>query len=157
MSRFVTWFLRGLVYLVPIALTLFVFWKCFRAIDGMAAVNPGSILVLTGGEPLLRRDLPCIARHASDRGMMVVVGTNGTLLTDDRIRELQASGVMGASISVDSLDPKKHDAFRRLPGGARGGAARHRGLLPKRAFLPDPHHRRPDEFRGDPGPHRFCL
>jgi uncharacterized membrane protein len=52
-SRLVTWFLRGLVYLVPIVLTVWVFWKSFRAIDGLLgellgqALFPGAgVLVL---------------------------------------------------------------------------------------------------------------
>ncbi len=94
--------------------------ECFRAVDGMARVNPASILVLTGGEPLLRRDLPEIARYATQQGMMVVVGTNGTLLTDAKIRMLQEAGVMGVSISVDSLDAGRHDTFRLLPGALEG-------------------------------------
>jgi radical SAM protein with 4Fe4S-binding SPASM domain len=89
-------------------------------VDGLCRVNPATILVLTGGEPLLRKDLPDIARYASGKGMMVVVGTNGTLLNDARIAELKKAGVMGFSISVDSLDPKHHDSFRCLPGALDG-------------------------------------
>ncbi len=39
--------------------------ECFRVIDGMVQVNPASILVLTGGEPLLRKDLSQIAQYAA--------------------------------------------------------------------------------------------
>ncbi|MHB8482061.1 MAG: radical SAM protein [Nitrospiria bacterium] len=42
--------------------------ECFKTIDEMVKVNPASILVLTGGEPLLRRDLPQLARYASQKG-----------------------------------------------------------------------------------------
>jgi radical SAM protein with 4Fe4S-binding SPASM domain len=94
--------------------------ECFRAIDGMARVNPAAILVLTGGEPLLRNDLLEISGYATGKGFMVVVGTNGTLLTDRRVRDLLSSGVMGVSISIDSLDPARHDAFRLLPGSLEG-------------------------------------
>lgn len=94
--------------------------ECFKSIDEMVRVNPASILVLTGGEPMLRKDLPEIARYASKQGMMVVVGTNGTLLTDDRVRVLKENGVMGVSISIDSLDHAAHDTFRQLPGALNG-------------------------------------
>ena len=94
--------------------------ECYRAIDDMVRVNPASILVLTGGEPMLRKDLPEIARYASNKGMMVVVGTNGTLLSGDRVRVLKQNGVMGVSISVDSLDESTHDSFRQLPGALNG-------------------------------------
>ena len=94
--------------------------ECYRVVDEMAAVNPASIVVLTGGEPLLRKDLTKIGRYATQKGLMVVVGTNGALLTQPKIRELKEAGVMGVSISVDSLDSAKHDNFRRLPGALAG-------------------------------------
>jgi radical SAM protein with 4Fe4S-binding SPASM domain len=107
--------------------------ECLHVVDELCTVNPAAILVLTGGEPLLRKDLPSIARYATKRGMMVVVGTNGTLLSEAGVRKLQKAGVMGVSISVDSLDPQKHDAFRRLPGALQGAikgieACRREGL-----------------------------
>jgi MoaA/NifB/PqqE/SkfB family radical SAM enzyme len=85
----------------------------------MARVNPASILVLTGGEPLTRETSPR-SRATRHEGMMVVVGTNATLLTDEKINELLDAGVMGVSISVDSLDHSNHDTFRRLPGALKG-------------------------------------
>ncbi|MFQ5911681.1 MAG: radical SAM protein [Nitrospinota bacterium] len=90
--------------------------KCLRVIDEIAEVNPHVFLILTGGEPLLRKDLFDIAGRASGKGFTVVLGSNGTLLnrrTADRMKE---SGIMGASISLDSVDRRKHDAFRALPG-----------------------------------------
>ncbi len=74
------------------------------------------LLILTGGEPLLRRDLVALAYHASERGLMVVLGTNGTLLNEKTAQKLRASGVQGVGISLDSLDPQKHDTFRGLTG-----------------------------------------
>jgi radical SAM protein with 4Fe4S-binding SPASM domain len=74
------------------------------------------MFILSGGEPLLRDDLADIARFASSRGATVVVGTNGTLLTDARIAELKAAGVTGFAISVDSLDHRHHDNFRHGKG-----------------------------------------
>lgn len=94
--------------------------ECLHVVDELCQVNPATMLVLTGGEPLLRRDLLQIAQYAAKKGLMVVVGTNGTLLTDARVRELQNAGVMGVSISIDSLDPRKHDGFRCSPGALEG-------------------------------------
>jgi radical SAM protein with 4Fe4S-binding SPASM domain len=96
---------------------------CFSVVDSIHRTNPAAMTVLTGGEPLLRRDLSRIAKYASDQGLMVVVGTNGTLLTDRKVTELQEAGVMGVSISVDSLVPAKHDSFRSLPGALEGALA----------------------------------
>jgi radical SAM protein with 4Fe4S-binding SPASM domain len=89
---------------------------CLRIVDELIAVNPSPLLILSGGEPLLRDDLTVIARRASERGATVVVGTNGTLLTDERIAALKAAGVRGFAVSVDSLRPSYHDNFRHLRG-----------------------------------------
>lgn len=86
---------------------------CLRIVDELLALNRSPMLILSGGEPLLRDDLPTIARHAASRGATVVVGTNGTTLTDQRIAALQGAGVSGVAVSVDSLRPAYHDRFRR--------------------------------------------
>lgn len=90
-----------------------------RLIDQLA--NAGTrMLILTGGEPLLRRDIAELAAHASSRGLLVVLGTNGMLLSPSRVRQLKAAGVGGAGISLDSLQREKHDSFRGLPGAWEG-------------------------------------
>ena len=87
----------------------------FQLIDQLRELGT-DLLILTGGEPLLRRDLFSLARHASECGMMVVLGTNGTLLDEGMAQRLKASGVQGVGISLDSLTPEKHDTFRGLRG-----------------------------------------
>ena len=85
-------------------------------LDDIATVGPEAMVVLTGGEPLLRKDIEELASHATSLGLMVVVGTNGVLLKPERIRQLQDAGVAGVGISVDSLNPEQHDAFRGRKG-----------------------------------------
>lgn len=87
-----------------------------EVLNGIARVGPEAMVVLTGGEPLLRRDIEELASHATGLGLMVVVGSNGIMLTPDRIARLQAAGVAGIGLSVDSLDPGRHDAFRGRKG-----------------------------------------
>ena len=89
---------------------------CLRIVDEILEVNPSPMLILSGGEPLLRDDLEAIAARASEEGATVVVGTNGTRLTDRRIDSLMGAGVRGVAISVDSLDPRYHDRFRHGTG-----------------------------------------
>jgi len=89
---------------------------CLAIVDQLLAVNPTPLLILSGGEPLLRRDLGEIAHYASANGATVVVGTNGTLLTDERIAALTDAGVRGVAVSVDSLRPSYHDNFRHGRG-----------------------------------------
>jgi len=90
--------------------------ECLRIVDEVLAVNSAPMLILSGGEPLLRHDLAEIAGYASERGATVVVGTNGTLLTDERIAALKAAGVRGFAVSIDSLTPRYHDNFRHGKG-----------------------------------------
>jgi radical SAM protein with 4Fe4S-binding SPASM domain len=90
--------------------------ECLRIAGEILALNPAPMFILSGGEPLLRDDLAAIASYASSRGATVVVGTNGTLLTDEKIEELKSAGVTGVAVSVESLDPTYHDRFRRGHG-----------------------------------------
>jgi AdoMet-dependent heme synthase len=85
-------------------------------LDDVAALNDETMIVLTGGEPLMRPDLDDLARHASGLGLMVVVGTNGMMLSPDRVARLIDAGVAGVGISLDSLDPQYHDDFRGQSG-----------------------------------------
>jgi radical SAM protein with 4Fe4S-binding SPASM domain len=85
-------------------------------LDDVADRSTETMVVLTGGEPLLRVDLEDLIAHGTDRGLSMVVGTNGVALSDQRVQSLKAAGAMGVGISVDSLDPQQHDAFRGSPG-----------------------------------------
>ena len=90
--------------------------EVYTLLEQMAVVNKHSIVVVTGGEPLTRPDIRLIARKAVSLGFMVVFGTNGMLIDDRLAKELADIGVMGMGISVDSIEPDKHNAFRGLPG-----------------------------------------
>lgn len=88
--------------------------ECLALIDEMKALGT-EMLILTGGEPLLRRDIYDIARYASDQGLWVVMGTNGVLVNDHVAEQMVACGVKGVGISIDSIDPDVHNAFRGGP------------------------------------------
>ena len=90
--------------------------ECFRVIDEIAEINPHILLILTGGEPLLRPDILEISKYASDTGFLVVMGTNGVLLNDEVVEKMQKHGVAGAGLSIDSIQPSQHDKFRGMPG-----------------------------------------
>ena len=90
--------------------------EALRLIDEIRLVNPETLLIISGGEPLLRPDVFELASHARKAGMMVVVGTNGTLLDGPAARKLKESGVSGVSIGLDSAGPVHHDAVRGCPG-----------------------------------------
>jgi len=94
--------------------------ECRRVMDEIALVNPNVFLILTGGEPLLRKDIWDIAAYAAEKRFTTVLGTNGVLLREREAKAMRAHGVLGASISLDSIDRAKHDGFRRLPGSWDG-------------------------------------
>ncbi len=81
--------------------------------------RPECLTILTGGEPLLRRDILEIVRRASERGLWVVVGTNGVSITENLARRLAEAGARGLSLSLDALDPDRHDRFRNVRGAWR--------------------------------------
>ncbi|MGQ9694007.1 MAG: radical SAM protein [Thermodesulfobacteriota bacterium] len=73
-----------------------------------------AILALSGGEPLLSPNLLPVARKAHEGGMYVTIATNGTLLTKEMARKLVDHGVEYVEISLDSVYPAKHNAFRGI-------------------------------------------
>ncbi len=93
--------------------------EALKVLDEIAAVNSETLLILTGGEPLLRPDLDRLVSRAAALGMMVVLGTNGTMITVERARRLADSGLSAVGISVDSLVASRHDDFRGQAGAWR--------------------------------------
>jgi len=87
-----------------------------RLLDDIRLLSDETMVVFTGGEPLLRADLTELVAYATGLGLMVVLGTNGMGLNDRRAAALKDAGLQGAGISVDSLDARFHDDFRGLPG-----------------------------------------
>jgi radical SAM protein with 4Fe4S-binding SPASM domain len=80
------------------------------------ADNDVVAIAFSGGEALLRDDFWEVARYASNKGLYLSLATNGTLLTKDVVRRLRDVGVEYFEISLDSVDPVKHDAFRGVNG-----------------------------------------
>jgi AdoMet-dependent heme synthase len=85
-------------------------------LDEVFALNPEAMVVLTGGEPLLRNDLEEIIQHGAQLGLFLVAGTNGVQLTHKRVQSLKQAGLMGVGVSLDSTDATKHDNFRGKKG-----------------------------------------
>ncbi len=78
------------------------------------------IMIFSGGEPLLRPDILELVAYAAKLGLRPVFGTNGTLITLDMAHKLKAAGAMGMGISLDSMDAKKHNEFRKFPNAWEG-------------------------------------
>jgi len=78
------------------------------------------IMIFSGGEPLMRNDIFTLVSHARGKGLRPVFGTNGTLITGETALRLKDSGAAVMGISLDSIDPGKHDEFRATPGAWQG-------------------------------------
>ncbi len=98
------------------------------------ADNHVGLLAFAGGEPLVSKEFWETARHAARRGLHLTVATNGTLLTEARVARLRELGVKIIEISLDSVDPEKHNAFRgkgawqRTVRGIKNAVAQSDGL-----------------------------
>jgi radical SAM protein len=86
-------------------------------IDRLAAFGTRPILVLTGGDPLMRRDLFRLAAHATERGLRVALTPTATALaTRARMREARAAGIRRVAFSVDGPTAQVHERFRGFTG-----------------------------------------
>jgi radical SAM protein with 4Fe4S-binding SPASM domain len=79
-------------------------------IDQVAPLKP--MIILSGGEPLLRPDVFDLAEYARDRGIRVSLATNATLLSPEMVRRIKQAGIKRISISLDGPGPEVHDAAR---------------------------------------------
>jgi heme b synthase len=91
------------------------------------------IIILTGGEPMLRPDIYHIAQFGTSLGLRMVMAPCGKLLTEETCNKIKASGIQRISLSIDGATAETHDAFRRVPGAFDGvmkgiEAARKTGL-----------------------------
>ena len=69
------------------------------------------LLILSGGEPLLRKDIFELIRYGTERGLKMAMGSNGMLIDDIVVRKLKDEGITTVSISLDSSAPELHDQF----------------------------------------------
>ena len=93
--------------------------EALRLIDEIVCFST-PVVILTGGEPLLREDIYDIASYGTSRGLRMVIAPNGTLVDGDKARRLKACGIRRASISLDGATPESHDRFRGVKGAFAG-------------------------------------
>lgn len=84
-------------------------------IDQIAELGK-TILVLSGGEPLLRSDIFELAQYGVQKGLIVTLGTNGTLIDKETADKLHSVGVRKVAISIDSSTATVHDSLRGVKG-----------------------------------------
>jgi radical SAM protein with 4Fe4S-binding SPASM domain len=78
------------------------------------------VVVLSGGEPLLRRDIFDLACHGTSLGLRMCMATNGTLITEEVCRKMRETDIKMVSLSLDGSTADTHDNFRQCPGAFAG-------------------------------------
>jgi len=84
-------------------------------IDDLAAFS-SCILVFSGGEPLMRPDVFDLAAHARQKGLIIALASNGTMIDRAVASRIAETGFHRVSVSLDGSDSATHDRFRQLPG-----------------------------------------
>lgn len=93
--------------------------SAFLLLDQIAEVGK-PIIILTGGEPLLRADIFDIASYGNSKGLRMVMAVNGMLVTKLIANKMVEAGIQRISISLDGATAKSHDAFRGVDGAFDG-------------------------------------
>ncbi len=89
--------------------------ECKRVLDSIAAFCK-PIIILTGGEPMLRNDIFRIAAYGTSLGLRMVMAPCGYLITPDTVAKMKDSGIQRISLSIDGATAESHDAFRGVEG-----------------------------------------
>jgi AdoMet-dependent heme synthase len=89
--------------------------ECFSLIDEIKKVG-SPILILTGGEPLMRPDFMQIARYGVSKNLRVVLGSNGTLITRELAQEMKQIPISRIAVSIDFPTAEEQDEFRGKHG-----------------------------------------
>ncbi|GAB4545815.1 MAG: radical SAM protein [Thermodesulfovibrionia bacterium] len=93
--------------------------EAYRIIDDISSYAK-PVLVLSGGEPLLRSDVFDIARYGTEKGLRMCLATNGTLVDDSVCNRIKESGIRMVSLSLDGSTEAVHDDFRKQKGAFSG-------------------------------------
>ncbi len=89
--------------------------ECKALLDNIAQLCK-PIIILTGGEPMLRPDIYEIARYGHDLGMRMVMAPCGQLVDAESVAKMVAAGIECISLSLDGDSAASHDEFRNTPG-----------------------------------------
>jgi len=90
-----------------------------KLIDDIVSFS-SPVIVLSGGEPLLREDLFDIAEYGTGKGLRMCIATNGSLVTDEICEKMKKASIKMVSMSLDGAKPETHDDFRSQPGAFEG-------------------------------------
>src|SRR5262249_57667257 len=86
-----------------------------RDVIDISVANHIGYLLFVGGEPLVHRDLRAMVRYAAERGIHPMICTNGSLWTDQNMRQFADDGLSSVIMSIDAHDVARHEKNRGLP------------------------------------------
>jgi radical SAM protein with 4Fe4S-binding SPASM domain len=86
-----------------------------EVLDDLADAGVAAV-AFSGGEPLMRRDMPELITYAKKKGFFVSLASNGTLIDDPVAGDLASRGLDYIEISLDGMDAAHHDRFRGVSG-----------------------------------------
>ena len=86
-----------------------------RDVIDICVKNHIGYLLFVGGEPLVHRELTAMTRYAAEQGIHPMICTNGSLWTEQNMRELARAGLSSVIMSIDAHDVAKHEKNRGLP------------------------------------------
>ncbi|MDR1607665.1 MAG: radical SAM protein, partial [Deltaproteobacteria bacterium] len=85
-------------------------------LKNLAKWSPPPMVILSGGEPLMRADILDLAALGTSLGLRMLLSTNGSLITSELAKKIKAAGVARLSLSLDGPTAQEHDSFRRVTG-----------------------------------------
>lgn len=89
--------------------------QCRKILDAIAELKK-CVVVLTGGEPMMRQDIFELTDYGKSLGLRMAIATCGALLDDAAVQRFKRAGLLSFSFSLDGPDAASHDAFRQVPG-----------------------------------------
>lgn len=91
--------------------------EALRLIDRIAEFGNNPILIFTGGDPMMRKDLHQLIAYATQKGLRCSLTPTATALpTTERLEKVRDAGIKRIALSLDAPSPEIHDAFRQVPG-----------------------------------------
>ncbi len=93
--------------------------EAYRVIDDIVSYA-SPVVVLSGGEPLLRKDVFDIAKYGTEKGLRMCMATNGSLVTEKICKGIKESDIKMVSLSLDGSTAEIHDNFRNQKGAFTG-------------------------------------
>lgn len=90
--------------------------SAFKIIDDISSYTK-LVVVLSGGEPLMRKDVFDIATYGTEKGLRMCLATNGSLVDDEICLRIKDAGIKIVSLSLDGSNEKTHDDFEENMSG----------------------------------------